>query len=106
MRAMSTAAGSAMSSTILQVIPPLIVMQMLACLGYRAMADRRLAATALAIRLYALDHDGQLPPTLDALAPQYLPAVPIDPMSGQSLRYLNEPRNPRIYSVGADGVDD
>jgi hypothetical protein len=74
--------------------------------GYSALADRRLAATALAIRLYALDHDGQLPPTLEALSPKYLPAAPIDPMSGQPLRYVNEAKNPRIYSVGQDGIDD
>jgi hypothetical protein len=74
--------------------------------AYRAIAGRRLAASALAIRLYALDHDGQLPPTLDVLVPRYLPAVPIDPLSGQPMRYINEPKNPRIYSVGSDGVDD
>ena len=74
--------------------------------SYLAIAKRRLGATALAVRLYALDHDGQLPRTLEALVPRYLPAVPIDPLSGQAIRYINEAKNPRIYSVGRDGVDD
>lgn len=39
---------------------------------------------ALACKLYAMDHDGNFPPTLDVLVPEYLPdrAVFICPMSG------------------------
>lgn len=70
------------------------------------LATRRVAAVALALRLYQVDHDGNGPATLDALVPAYLPAVPIDPFdpAGGKLRYL--PGNPpAIYSVGQDGID-
>lgn len=77
---------------------------------YRALAERRLAATCLAARLYALDHGGSLPEKLDDLVPQYLPSVPLDPLAagGTPLRYVNErtdPQRPRVYSVGRDGSD-
>jgi hypothetical protein len=74
--------------------------------SYRGVADRRLAAAALAIRLYAVDHDGQLPATLDQLVPKYLPAVPIDPLSGEPLHYTPSGNAPCVYSLGDDGVDD
>ena len=89
----------------------------------RSIADRRLAATAVAVRLYQLNR-GRLPPTLDALVPDYLPAVPIDPMSpvGGPIRYAPAyaapppatlpstlpaapTASPRVYSVGEDGLD-
>jgi len=39
-----------------------------------------------ALRIYSAEHDGALPPSLDALVPQWLDAVPICPTSGD-LRY-------------------
>jgi len=73
---------------------------------YRLTTDRRLVATALAIRWYAVEHDGKLPATLDELAPKYLPAVPADPMAdARPLRYVPGGSRPVLYSVGADGVD-
>ncbi len=70
---------------------------------FRVMVDQHLAATALAIRWYAVDHSGQLPPTLDALIPKYLPAMPTDFLAADShpIRYLPQSANPIIYSVGA-----
>lgn len=54
----------------------------------------RSLAGDLAVRAYFKDH-GQLPATLDALVPEYLPAVPLDPYSGNSgpLRYRAEQRS-------------
>jgi hypothetical protein len=48
--------------------------------------DRRIAALRCieAIRIYAAAHDGQLPPTLDAI--KEVP-VPIDPMTGKAFTY-------------------
>ncbi|WP_309399719.1 hypothetical protein [Cerasicoccus maritimus] len=57
----------------------------------------------LAIRLYEMEH-GALPPTLDALVPDYIDAVPLDPYDDQPLRY--DAKRAIIYSVGEDGVDD
>ncbi len=74
----------------------------------RATTQSRLAALALAIRLYQLDHAGQRPAALDALVPDYLPALPLDPYAanGQPLRYLADPLAPYVYSVGDNGKDD
>jgi hypothetical protein len=74
---------------------------------YKAIADRRMTAVALAARLYALDHDGRLPPTLGDLVPRYLPAVPIDPLTaGKPLGYRPDGDRPVVYSVGENGRDD
>ena len=53
---------------------------------YKGKADGRLAATALALRLYAADHGGRYPGTLDELVPEYLPAVPLDPLAAGGAR--------------------
>jgi hypothetical protein len=75
---------------------------------HRGVADARLAATALAIRLYQHDHAGQRPPTLAALVPDYLPSVPDDPMgpAGTKIGYVADPVAPYVYSVGENGGDD
>ena len=66
------------------------------------------AATALAARLYRADHGGALPATLGDLVPDYLPAVPLDPLdpAGRPLRYATLGGVPFLYSVGEDGTDD
>jgi hypothetical protein len=76
---------------------------------YRCVADRRLAAVALAAGWYAAEHGGRLAATLGELVPKYLPAIPMDPMSAGGavpLRYRGAGENPVVYSVGTDGVDD
>jgi hypothetical protein len=75
---------------------------------FRALAARHLAATALAIRCYAIDHDGTLPERLEELVPAYLPAPPVDPMArgGRMLGYLPQGTDPVLYSVGDNGKDD
>jgi hypothetical protein len=55
---------------------------------YEHLAERRLAAVAVAVRWYALDHDGALPARLDDLSPRYLPSPPLDPLAaGGTLHY-------------------
>lgn len=63
--------------------------------------------TALALRLYAADHDGRHPPNLGALVPRYLSAVPADLLAAGSplLKYVPD-NEPRVYSVGKDSIDD
>lgn len=81
---------------------------------YRGLAARRLSATALAVRLYAADHNGELPRRLADLVPDYLASVPADPMAvNRPLGYFNgDPAapahagDPVVYSVGDDGADD
>ena len=76
-------------------------------INYHSMATRRLAATALAIRLYELDH-GRRPRTLNPLVPQYLPVLPTDPFApdGRPVGYFPSAPKPIVYSVGPDGNDD
>jgi hypothetical protein len=76
---------------------------------YRAMNERRLAALALGLRWYAVEHEGNFPATLNALVPRYLPAISRDAMdpSGKPLRYKpTTERGPVIYSVSENSVDD
>lgn len=72
----------------------------------RAVAVLRCGLTAMAIERWRLAHAGALPPSLAALVPQYLSAIPEDPVAGEPLRF--RPRSPGyvVYSVGEDGVDD
>ena len=76
-------------------------------LHYRGLAERRMAAIALAMRLYELDH-GRRPRELAQLVPDYLPAVPIDPMAAgdRPISYLPDAQQPILYSIGENGKDD
>ena len=73
---------------------------------YCAIAEGRMTAVMLAIRQYAVDHDGKRPPTLQDLVPKYLPEVPADPFArNDTLKYLPG-KEARVYSFGTNGVDD
>ncbi|NOX58322.1 MAG: hypothetical protein GXP29_05610, partial [Planctomycetes bacterium] len=75
---------------------------------FRFRANRRMAATALAILLFEHDH-GRRPSTLVEMVPMYLPHIPLDPFSpdGVGIRYLAVDLIPSVlYSVGPDGEDD
>jgi hypothetical protein len=73
---------------------------------YLYRAGSRLTAVALAARLYATEHEGELPAALDRLVPRYLQFVPADPMAtGGPLRYRGGD-DPVVYSVGQNGIDD
>jgi hypothetical protein len=71
----------------------------------RRTAIARLLQADLAIRLYQREY-GELPRDLEQLVPAYLPELPIDPYSGQLLRYRNQGTDFILYSVGKDGRDD
>jgi hypothetical protein len=73
---------------------------------FLVVADRRMAAVALAARLYALEH-GKLPARLEELVPKFLAEVADDPMSdGKKIGYIAEEGRPRLYSVGENLADD
>jgi hypothetical protein len=76
-------------------------------LHFRGLAQRRMAAIALALRLYEIDH-GRRPAELSELVPEYLPAVPADPFAsdGRSIAFRTTPHGALLYSVNTDGVDD
>lgn len=72
----------------------------------RAEAARRIVITAIAFKRYQLQH-GSLPDNLSQLCPGLLPAVPLDPIDGNPLRYRkNDDGTYLLYSIGEDGVDD
>ena len=61
------------------------------------------AQLVIAAARWRLAHDGEMPPTLDALVPKYLPAVPADPWSkdGKPLNY--DAATGVVWSVGESG---
>jgi len=70
-----------------------------------AEAERRILITAIALERYRGKH-GSYPATLDALAPEFLKATPVDFMDGQPLRYrMADDGHFILYSVGQDCVD-
>lgn len=72
----------------------------------RIESARRVVVTAMALKRFQLKH-GKLPGTLNELAPEFFPSVPIDPYDGKSLRYHPNPDGTYLlYSVGEDGRDD
>ncbi len=74
---------------------------------FTRLAFRRMAAIALAVRWYEVDH-GRRPDRLDELVPRYLRDIPLDPFTfpEQSIGYRPRATPPVLYSVGEDGVDD
>ena len=67
---------------------------------------KRTVITAIALKRYQLKH-GTYPPDLNSLVPEFLSAVPLDPVDGQPLRYrLNSNGTFLLYSVGPNGKDD
>ncbi|MEM1010959.1 MAG: hypothetical protein AAGI46_01920 [Planctomycetota bacterium] len=70
---------------------------------FEAQNDRHRTAVALAIALYRADHDA-VPPTLEALVPEYLPFVPPDVMTVDATVRYDQQRG-LVWTVGGDGVD-
>jgi hypothetical protein len=72
---------------------------------FRALTVRRGTAIQLAIRLYAIDHEGKLPDALGDLVPTCLPVVPGDPFSKDRPFGYRRDDQPLVYSVGEDELD-
>ena len=72
-------------------------------------AARNMAITAIALKRYQLKY-GSYPADLQAMVPEFLTAVPLDPMDpvdGQALRYHSKANGTYLlYSVGENGKDD
>ena len=76
-----------------------------------AKADRSLTTSRLAITVAGLERHrlatGTYPKSLGDLVPKWVPAVPLDPMDGQPLRYrLNADGSFTVYGVGPNHTDD
>jgi hypothetical protein len=71
-----------------------------------AETERQMTLAAIALKRFQLRH-GQLPPSLEALVPEFLPTVLYDYMSAKPLGYrLKADGSYVLYSVGEDGKDD
>ena len=72
----------------------------------RDLSGDRLLLLQLALRAYRLEQ-GQYPPTLNALVPNYLKTVPADPFgAGEAMRYKRSGQTYVLWSIGPDGKDD
>ena len=72
----------------------------------RVEVAKQMTITAIALKRYQLKL-GNFPADLNSLVPDFLPAVPLDPVDGQPLRYRrNADGTFLLYSVGENGVDD
>ena len=71
----------------------------------RVAAYQRFTPVALAVAAYRTEH-GRYPAALADLVPHYLEAVPLDPFTGDAIRYRVVEGAAVIYSVGFDRVDD
>ena len=74
-------------------------------LGARDCARLHLALAAIAAERYRLKH-GSLPESLDALVPNFLEAIPMDPFDGKPVRYKRLEKGYCLYSIGENLVDD
>jgi len=72
----------------------------------RVETAKQMTITAIALKRYQLKH-GNYPVDLNSLMPEFVSAVPLDPVDGQPLRYRpNADGTFLLYSVGENGVDD
>jgi hypothetical protein len=71
----------------------------------RAAQTQRNLEVAFALAAYRADHE-RYPEKLEALAPNYLAAVPGDLFSGKALVYRPSEKGYLLYSVGVNGMDD
>jgi hypothetical protein len=73
--------------------------------GAGALALVRCTGAVIAIERYRRDHGGAVPARLAELVPAYLPSVPVDPFSGEELKYTTGPSQYSVYSVWLDRAD-
>lgn len=71
----------------------------------RYLGERDGTEVAIALEMYKRRH-GSYPASLEALAPQWLPEIPVDRITGDPIKYRLINGRPVVYSVGADRIDD
>jgi hypothetical protein len=72
----------------------------------RVQAFSNAAVLWCAVERYRLKYE-RLPDSLEALAPEFVKKMPVDPMLGESMRYRKkEGGGYLIYSIGLNGLDD
>lgn len=72
----------------------------------KAEVDKRVVVTAIALKRYQLKY-GKYPADLNALVPEFLSTILLDPVDGKPLRYRpNADGTFILYSIGLNGIDD
>jgi hypothetical protein len=72
----------------------------------KAVAQVRLAVTALAVERCRSAHGGRVPELISEITPNFLSAIPSDPFDGRPLRFKQLEKGYVIYSIGEDLTDD
>jgi hypothetical protein len=62
--------------------------------------------TAVAVERFQHAHAGQLPASLSDMVPSYLPSTPVDPFTGQPIRFSASTDAYVVYSAGLNRTDD
>ena len=76
------------------------------CPKYIARADAQRSVMRLALATYRFQAShGRLPGKVDELAPECIPAVPLDPFDGKPLRMKKTDHGLVLYSIGPDMTD-
>lgn len=70
------------------------------------LAAIRSVRVAIGIERYRRRQSEQLPPTLGELVPSILSAAPVDPFTGEAVRYIRTDNGYAVYSVGENRTDD
>lgn len=70
----------------------------------RCEGKRQAMLVAIACERYRLKH-GTWPEKLDALVPEFLDAVPLDPFDEKPIRFARIPEGIKVWSIGEDFVD-
>jgi hypothetical protein len=66
----------------------------------------RCAEVACAVEQWRLAHAGRWPESLIELVPEFINAVPEDPIDGRPLRFARRPKGFVVYGIGEDGIND
>jgi len=71
-----------------------------------ALAQLRLAQTAIALEQFRAANGNRYPDALTELSPKFLASVPADPFDGQPLRYAKSGNSYTLQSIGPPGAND
>ena len=82
--------------------PPALSAPLLATIGVEVRRDA--CRVMIAIERYRREN-GELPSSLEALVPEHLAVVPLDPIDGQPLRYQLAKDAVAVYSIGSEDAE-
>jgi hypothetical protein len=88
------------------VLTALLMPAFNAALEAAARAEARRGTARVGLALYAYRaRNGRLPEKLDELAPDFMAAVPCDPIDSQPLKFKRTAQGAVVYSIGPDMTD-